>query len=145
MKTMAQIKHQSLSSTEEPTWLIGGFAAVAALLAALGLYGVIAHSVVQQPQGDRDPHGARREFASRVVAGSRERAEVDADGVADRDGRRVCVDAGNEDGAVRSVAARTYSIAIASVAMMLIGLVAGFVPASRAARVDPVTTLRDEG
>jgi ABC-type antimicrobial peptide transport system permease subunit len=29
--------------------------------------------------------------------------------------------------------------------MIVIGLVAGFFPASRAARVDPVTTLRDEG
>jgi len=29
--------------------------------------------------------------------------------------------------------------------MMLIGLFAGFLPAARAARVDPVTTLRDEG
>jgi ABC-type lipoprotein release transport system permease subunit len=29
--------------------------------------------------------------------------------------------------------------------MMLIGLLAGFLPAARAARVDPVTTLRDEG
>jgi len=27
----------------------------------------------------------------------------------------------------------------------LIGLLAGFLPAARAARVDPVTTLRDEG
>jgi len=29
--------------------------------------------------------------------------------------------------------------------MTVIGLFAGLVPASRAARVDPVTTLRDEG
>lgn len=31
------------------------------------------------------------------------------------------------------------------VAMILIGVLAGLLPASRAARVDPVTTLRDEG
>jgi ABC-type antimicrobial peptide transport system permease subunit len=38
-----------------------------------------------------------------------------------------------------------YSISIACVLMILIGLLAGFVPASRASRVDPVTTLRAEG
>jgi ABC-type lipoprotein release transport system permease subunit len=38
-----------------------------------------------------------------------------------------------------------YAIAAACLAMTVIGLLAGFVPAARAARVDPVTTLRDEG
>jgi ABC-type lipoprotein release transport system permease subunit len=37
------------------------------------------------------------------------------------------------------------ALAIACAAMTLIGLFAGLAPASRAARVDPVTTLRDEG
>jgi ABC-type lipoprotein release transport system permease subunit len=34
---------------------------------------------------------------------------------------------------------------IACVAMTLVGLLAVFLPANRAAHVDPVTTLRDEG
>jgi ABC-type antimicrobial peptide transport system permease subunit len=37
------------------------------------------------------------------------------------------------------------ALAGACVSMIVIGLLAGFLPASRAARVDPVTTLRDEG
>jgi ABC-type antimicrobial peptide transport system permease subunit len=37
------------------------------------------------------------------------------------------------------------AFAIACASMALVGLVAVFLPASRAARVDPVTTLRDEG
>ena len=37
------------------------------------------------------------------------------------------------------------ALTVACVLMTLIGLLAGFLPAARAARVDPVTTLRDEG
>ena len=37
------------------------------------------------------------------------------------------------------------ALTVACVSMALIGLAAGFLPANRAARVDPVTTLRDEG
>jgi ABC-type lipoprotein release transport system permease subunit len=37
------------------------------------------------------------------------------------------------------------ALTVACVTMTLIGLLAGFLPANRAARVDPVTTLRKEG
>ncbi len=37
------------------------------------------------------------------------------------------------------------SLTIACLGMALTGLLAGFLPAHRAARVDPVTTLRDDG
>jgi putative ABC transport system permease protein len=38
-----------------------------------------------------------------------------------------------------------FALAMGCVSMLLLGLLAGFLPAARAARVDPVTTLRDEG
>jgi ABC-type antimicrobial peptide transport system permease subunit len=37
------------------------------------------------------------------------------------------------------------AIGVSCVVMALVGMFAGLVPASRAARVDPVATLRDEG
>jgi putative ABC transport system permease protein len=37
------------------------------------------------------------------------------------------------------------ALAAACVSMALIGVIAAFIPASRAARVDPATTLREEG
>ena len=58
---MEQIWERSLSGLREPVWLIGIFAAVSALLAALGLYGVVAHSVHQQ----------RREIGIRMALGAR--------------------------------------------------------------------------
>jgi ABC-type lipoprotein release transport system permease subunit len=38
-----------------------------------------------------------------------------------------------------------FALSIACVAMTVIALLSGFLPAIRAARVDPVATLRDEG
>ncbi len=40
IRTMEQIWERSLSGLTEPVWLIGIFATVSALLAAIGLYGV---------------------------------------------------------------------------------------------------------
>jgi hypothetical protein len=48
IKTMAQVKQLTLAGSTEPAWIIGVFAGVAALLAALGLYGVLSHAVSQR-------------------------------------------------------------------------------------------------
>ena len=39
--TMQQVRDRTLSGASRPAWLIGAFAFVAVLLAAIGLYGVI--------------------------------------------------------------------------------------------------------
>ncbi len=143
--TMRQIRERTLSGASRPAWLIGVFAAVAVLLAAVGLYGVLSQAVTQQ----------HREIGIRIALGARSRdvlAHVLRNAL-------TMVAAGLVLGTLGAVALTRVmksllfevspldpvALAVACVAMMLIGLLAAFLPANRAARVDPVTTLREEG
>ena len=143
--TMQEVRGRMLSGTSRPAWLIGAFAAVAVLLAALGLYGVLSHAVTQQ----------RREIGIRMALGAR---SSDVLSHILRNALAMIM-VGLVLGMLGVFALTRvmksllfqvspldpFALAVACVSMTLIGLLAGFIPASRAARVDPVTTLRDEG
>jgi len=145
MRTMAEVKERSLTGTTQSTWAIGVFAGVAALLAAFGLYGVLAQTVTQQ----------RREIGIRMALGAPSGGIVA--GVVRSAAAMVAVGLGVGFGAAVAVTRLMRSLlfqvspldpvvfAAAAVSMMLVGLLAVFLPARRAARVDPVATLRDEG
>ena len=122
--------------------LIGTFAASALLLAAIGIYGVIA-AVVQE---------RRREIGVRLSLGAT--GAVVALGVVRR--CLLSVGAGAAVGLAafwvmrRSLVSMVYDtspgdprlLAVALTALALVALCAAWVPARRAARLDPVTTLR---
>ena len=145
VRTMEEVKEQKMLWATQPTWALGVFAALAALMAALGLYGVLAHAVTQQ----------RREIGIRMALGAR------AGDVVTHTLRSALalLLAGLAAGLAGAVAlTRTLhsllfqvsaldpmAIAAACLLMTLLGMLAAFVPASRAARVDPMTVLRDEG
>jgi putative ABC transport system permease protein len=145
VRTMQQIVDRSLTGARQPAWIIGAFAMVAALLAALGLYGVLAHAVTQQ----------RREIGIRMALGAGSR-EVLAHVLR---GALLMVLVGLALGLAGAFALTRVmqsllfqvspldplALAAACVSMLLIGLLAGFLPAKRAARVDPMAVLRDEG
>ena len=110
IRTMEQIWNSSLSGLREPVWLIGIFAALSALLAALGLYGVVSHSVSQQQReiGIRMALGARSsEVLSMVV---RSVLTTIAAGLVVRPWRRGRPDARDAEPAVRSVRARSVRV-----------------------------------
>ena len=124
--------------------LLGGFAAVALLLAGLGLYGVIAYSVVQR----------RHEIGVRVALGANSR---DVRGLVVREGMRLTLvglvlGLVVAAGATRVMASLLFGVgtadpfALAGVAVFVTGtaLLASYLPARRATRVDPMVALRAE-
>jgi predicted permease len=144
VRTMEQVKQLTLSAKTAPAWIIGAFAGIAALLAALGLYGVLSHAVNQ----------SRREIGIRMALGAR------AGDVLGRVLRHAAgmvliglvIGLAGALALTRVMSSLLFEVSaldplaytLASVLMMLVGLVAALVPASRASRVDPVTALRSE-
>jgi putative ABC transport system permease protein len=142
VETMAQVKSGSVSGVAAPAWLLSAFAAIALLLAALGLYGVLAHSVAQQ----------RREIGIRLALGATPR-DVRR-GVAGQ--ALVMMAIGLAAGFAGALAfARVTSSLLfeispfdpssfggAAAIMLTAGLAAAVVPALRASRVDPTLALR---
>ena len=143
--TMEQVRGRTLSGASRPAWLIGVFAFVAVLLAAIGLYGVLSQSVTQQ----------RREIGIRMALGAQSHDVL----THVLGNAMTMVMAGLVFGMLGAFALTRVmksllfevspldpiALIVACVSMTLIGLIAGFLPANRAARVDPVTTLREEG
>jgi putative ABC transport system permease protein len=144
VRTMAEVKQLTLSGRTEPTWIIGAFAASAVLLAALGLYGVLSHAVSQR----------RREIGIRMALGARAQ-DVLAQVLRNAMAMILIGLATGLLGALaltRVVTSLLFQVSaldpaaflVAGLGMTAVGLVAALVPASRAARVDPVTALRSE-
>ena len=144
VKTMDQIVNQSLVGDRFLTLLYGTFAAVALLLAAVGIYGVMTFSVAQRTHeiGLRMALGAPREQVLRLIL---------------KEGLALALigSALGLIGAVlvgRAMQGMLYGVgtidisAFAGVAAVLLGaaLLACYVPARRAAKVDPMVALRYE-
>jgi putative ABC transport system permease protein len=142
--TMDQIKERSLSGLREPAWLIGIFAVLSALLAALGLYGVVSHAVAQQ----------RREIGVRLALGA---GAADVLALVLRH-VLVTVSGGVVLGLLGSVVLTRVTRSLlfdvspldpaafvtAALVMAMIGAIAAAIPASRATRVDPAISLRSD-
>jgi putative ABC transport system permease protein len=125
------------------TWLMGVFAAAAMLLSVVGIYGVMSYLVNQR----------RREFGIRLALGASRRQIVR---LVLRHGARM-VAVGVVIGAVASagvarllqsmlfgVSAVDVSSAAVVALLGIVALVACYVPAVRATRVDPVVALRND-
>ena len=142
--TMNALVGTSLTDRRFNLALIGSFAALALLLAAVGVYGLISYSTSRRTT----------EFGVRLALGADGRSILVA---AMGDGVRYAV-AGVAVGMIgafvltRSMATMLFGVkptdpltfAVFAVVMLVVAMVASFVPARRALRVDPVTALRAE-
>lgn len=134
----------SLAQDELLVILSGFFGALALLLAALGLYGVISYTVTQRTNeiGVRMALGAQRVSVIRLVLG--EVSVLIAIGIAV--GTPLTLTAGRAAGSqlFELKPSDPPTLALAIVILAGIGFAASFVPARRASRLDPMTALRNE-
>jgi predicted permease len=141
-RSMAELVGQSIAGRRFTMVLLGSFAAVAVLLAAIGVYGVLAYVVSQRTQ----------EIGVRLAIGA---APADVVGLFLREGVMLVVlglAAGLAGAAAAARALTTLLFGVTTTdpitfggvagTLALVALLASYVPARRAARVDPVTALR---
>ena len=144
VRTMEQAKAQSFSATSFQSVLLGAFAGLALVLAATGIYSVLSYSVSQRTReiGIRVALGARAtSIHARILSGGMKAVllgitiGLTAALVLTRFMTTLLFEVGATDPATLSIAA-----------LILIGvaLLACYLPARRAARVNPMVALRDE-
>jgi predicted permease len=144
VQTMDERSGRALSTARFGAFLLGAFGAIALALAAVGIYGVVAYSVVQRQReiGIRLALGARRHRVLGLVVGQM----LGLAGVGIALGLLGAVLASQLLGAllfdVSPVDPATYGVL--AVALAGVAAVASFFPARSASRVDPVTVLRVE-
>jgi putative ABC transport system permease protein len=144
VRTMTQLVSTNVAQRRLSVQLLGGFAGAALLLSALGLYGVLAYMVTQR----------RREIGIRLALGARRR---DVLGLVIGQGMRLAL-VGLVLGLAGALALTRvlehllYEIkptdpltfAVVSLVLFAAALLTCWLPARRAARVDPMEALRYE-
>lgn len=147
VQTMRQIVSESMSSQRFPMLLLTGFAVVALLLAAIGIYGVISYSVTQRIHeiGVRMALGAEKRSILAMVVGHGLRLAV------------VGLAVGATAALILTRLLSSFShllfgvgtsdpATFISVSAILLGVavLGSYLPAQRATRVDPMVALRHE-
>jgi putative ABC transport system permease protein len=144
ISTMETIIGDSLQSNRFNTELLGLFAAIALVLAAVGIYGVVAWNVVQRTReiGIRSALGATRRDVLRLVVGQAMR--VVGLGVLLGLGASLAVTRLMQSLLFQTSAFDLVTFAGVSGLLAAVALLACWLPARRATRVDPMLALRAE-
>ena len=147
IRTMQQIVSESMSSQRFPMLLLGAFAALALVLATVGIYGVISYSVAQRIHeiGIRMALGAEKQTIFRLVVGHGLRlalAGLAIGAVAALVLTRVLTSLSHLLYGVGASDPATF-VAISAL-LTAVSVLACYIPARRATRVDPMVALRYE-
>ncbi|MEO5823529.1 MAG: ABC transporter permease [Vicinamibacteraceae bacterium] len=141
-KRIDDLLYESIAQPRFRTVLVGTFAAVALLIAGVGLYGVMAYGVTQR----------RHEIAIRIALGARSR---DVAGGILREALVLAL-LGVGAGVTGALALQTLvsgfmfgviptdapTFAGVAIVLMTVSLLASYIPARRAARVDPIRSMK---
>jgi ABC-type antimicrobial peptide transport system permease subunit len=143
-RPLDEIVASSIAQQRFTMSLLAIFAGLALVLGAIGLYGVISYSVVQRTRelGVRSALGAGRGDLFRLVVGQGMRLA----------GIGLLMGVAASLGLTRFLQSMLYGVrpsdpfVLATVTTILaaVALLACYVPAHRAARVDPITALREQ-
>jgi putative ABC transport system permease protein len=144
VRTMDELLSRSLSSTKFSLWLLGAFAGLSLLLAAIGIYGVMVTVVTQRTReiGLRMALGAQRIDILRLVISQGMVPVITG----------IVVGLGAAIGLTRLMSTLLFGVkptdvaTFVTVALMLaaIGVLASYLPARRATKVDPLVALKGE-
>jgi putative ABC transport system permease protein len=144
VESMEQIVHNSTGSRRFPMLLLSVFSVLALVLAAIGIVGVVSHSVAQRTHeiGIRMALGARTMDVLRLMVNSNMIWVLIG----------LAVGAAGSAGLARLLTGMLYSVrpfdplVLGSVSLLLaaVALFASYLPARRAANIDPIAALRCE-
>jgi len=144
IRTLAQVVNASLAQPRLNTLLLAAFAALAVLLAATGLYGVMAYSVAQRTReiGIRMALGAERQDVLRLVVKHGLVLTLIGVGVGLVAASALTHFLSSMLYGVKPIDPLTFGIV--SLTLAAVALLASYIPARRATKVDPITALRYE-
>ena len=142
--TMSAARAAGSTSQELISLLLGGFAVLALVLAAIGIYGVVAYNVGRRTRefGIRMSLGAQRSDVLRLVAGRG--LVLTATGIAIGLAGAYALTSVMKDLLYGVGATDPITFAAVTAILAAVTLLAGYLPARRATRIDPVLALRDE-
>lgn len=144
VQSMTQVVARSVARPSFDALLMGTFAALALVMTSVGIYGVLSFHVARRTQeiGIRMALGAKRGNVLRMVVG--QGAFLAAVGIGIGLGGAVVLSRFLSSllSGVRATGPAAY--ALVALLLLAVALVASYIPARRAAAVDPMTALRRE-